>query len=108
MPMPIVQKKRRKVLSDGDKQILRRARTQARGNADWTPVPSHKRKQYRLVGYAARLSSWDRLEHAAYTLCSNIERLERRGILIDSDDRRRATALTLLLQDAIPGNMPRV
>lgn len=86
-------------MSDDDKRSLRRARTQARGDAKWTPVPPHNRKQYRLTGYAAKLSAWDRLEHAAYMLCSNLERSERRGLPVDADDRRRCVALTMLLHD---------
>lgn len=100
--------KRRMVLNENDKRELRKARARARGEADWTPVPAHKRKQYRLVGYAAKLSAWDRLEHAAYMLCSNLDRCEKRGLLVDADDRRRASALMMLLHDTIPGQMPRV
>jgi len=94
-------KRKRNVISDDDRSTLRRARTTARGEAEWTKVPAHKRKQYRLKGYASKLSSWDRAEEAVFALCSMIDRCEKVGMPKDREDDSRMRRLTQLLEDTL-------
>lgn len=94
-------KRKRNVISDDDRATLRRARTNARGAAEWTKVPAHKRKQYRLTGYASKLSAWDRAEEAAFSLCSQIDRCEKAGLPRDREDDARMRRLAQLLEDTL-------